>query len=97
MNRRTVLKGLGVTTGLALAGNALELKGLSSSAISQATAGRSLTPASTEVRLIETQVATLRISEQTGDLVGLHWKDPDLELIQEPRLGSSAGRAGRRW
>jgi hypothetical protein len=89
MNRRTVLKGLGVTTGLALARNALEIKGLSSKPISQVTAGGNLTPALTGVRQIETPVATLRISEQTGDLVGLRWKDPDLEVIQEPRLGEN--------
>jgi hypothetical protein len=88
MNRRSVLKGLGVTTGLALTGNALEFNGLSSSATTQAAAG-SLAPASTGVRLIEMPVATLQISEQTGDLVGLRWKDPDLEVIQEPRLGEN--------
>jgi hypothetical protein len=89
MNRRSVLKGLGFTTGLALTSNAFELKGLSSKAIDQAAALGSVAPAPTGVRLIETPLATLRISEQTGDLVGLRWKDPDLEVIQEPRLGEN--------
>lgn len=89
MNRRSVLKGLGFTTGLALTGNALELKGLSADASSQPAAWGGTVPAATGVRLIETPTATLRISEQTGDLVGLRWKDPDLEIIQEPRLGEN--------
>jgi hypothetical protein len=42
-----------------------------------------------QVRTVELPAATLRLSEQTGDLVGLHWKNPDLELIAEPRLGEN--------
>jgi hypothetical protein len=45
--------------------------------------------ASAQIRTIETHIATLRLSEQTCDLVGVHWKDPDLELIREPRLGEN--------
>lgn len=43
----------------------------------------------TAIRVVETPQATLRLSEQSGDLVGLHWKNPDLEVIQEPRLGEN--------
>lgn len=84
MNRRTLLKGLGMTTGLALAGNALELKGLTPNEPLQ---GPDDTLAS--VRVVETPHATLRLSQRSGDLVGLRWKDPELELIQEPRLGEN--------
>lgn len=46
-------------------------------------------PLPAQVRTIDTPVAELRLSEQTGDLIGIHWKDPDLELIAEPRLGEN--------
>ncbi|HEX7362391.1 MAG TPA: DUF6259 domain-containing protein [Bryobacteraceae bacterium] len=78
MDRRTVLKGLGLTAGLALTGNALE-----SELPSAASSG------STAVRPIETPIAILRISERSGDLIGLDWKDPNLEVIREPRLGEN--------
>ncbi len=45
--------------------------------------------ASAQIRTIDTPVATLRLSENTGDLVGLHWKSPALEVIGEPRLGEN--------
>lgn len=45
--------------------------------------------ASAQVRTIETPVATLRLLESTGDLVGLRWKNPSLEIISEPRLGEN--------
>ena len=45
--------------------------------------------ATAQIRTIETTVATLHLSEDTGDLVGLHWKDPNLEVIGEPRLGEN--------
>jgi len=41
------------------------------------------------VRVIETRLATLRLDGQTGNLVGLMWKDPPVELIREPRLGEN--------
>lgn len=89
MHRRSVLKGLGMTTGLALTSNAFGLKNLSSNPPTQTTAFDDTAPASAGIRLIETPTATLRISERTGDLVGLRWKDPELEVIQEPRLGEN--------
>jgi len=46
-------------------------------------------PAEPVVRIIDTPAATLRLSGLSGDLVGLRWKDPSLELIGEPRLGEN--------
>jgi hypothetical protein len=55
-----------------------------------ATAALCLTVAATaQIRTIETTAATLQLSEVTGDLVGLHWKEPNLEVIGEPRLGEN--------
>ncbi len=45
--------------------------------------------ASAQIRVIETPTATLRLSERTGDLVGVDWKNPNLEVIAEPRLGEN--------
>ena len=44
---------------------------------------------SAQIRTIDTALATLRLAESSGDLVGVHWKDPDLEVIAEPRLGEN--------
>jgi hypothetical protein len=44
---------------------------------------------SAEARTIETSSATLRLSDQTGDLVGLRWKNPVLDIIRERRLGEN--------
>jgi hypothetical protein len=46
-------------------------------------------PLAAQVRTIDTPVAVLRLSEPSGDLVGVHWKNPDLELLAEPRLGEN--------
>ncbi len=45
--------------------------------------------AGAEVRSFETRLATLRLDAASGDLVGLKWKDPALEIIREPRLGEN--------
>ena len=45
--------------------------------------------AKAQIRSVETPIATLRLSEDSGDLVGLRWKNPTLELIGEPRLGEN--------
>ena len=42
-----------------------------------------------QIRTIDTPVATLRLSEQNCDLIGLHWKSPELEVIGEARLGEN--------
>ena len=57
MNRRSVLKGLGLTTGLALTGKAFEI-----GSWAQQTASL---PESSSIRTIETPTATLRLSERT--------------------------------
>src|SRR5215468_5151187 len=58
--------------------------------VTLATAALCLTVAATaQIRTIHTTAATLRLSEGTGDLVGLHWKEPNLEVIGEPRLGEN--------
>ena len=38
---------------------------------------------------IETPLCRLRIDRRNGNLVGLSWKNPSLEVIQEPRLGEN--------
>ena len=77
MDRRSVLKGQGATTGLALTGNALELKTLPSNTNSQATTSAGAAPAS--VRLVETPTAALRISERTvSELIRIRKKYADL-------------------
>ena len=43
------------------------------------------------VRTIETPNATLRLNAQSGDLIGVHWKKPALQIITEPRLGENFG------
>jgi len=50
-------------------------------------AGLPQVPAQT--RTVDTPLAVLRLSEGSGDLVGVHWKNPDLEVIGEPRLGEN--------
>src|SRR5690242_8822833 len=42
-----------------------------------------------EVREIDTSNATLRVDETTGDLVGVAWKQPALNIIAEGRLGEN--------
>lgn len=42
-----------------------------------------------QIRTVDLSLATLRISEQSGDLVGLDWKNPELSIIREPRLGEN--------
>ena len=42
-----------------------------------------------QTRTVDTPLAVLRLSEKSGDLIGVHWKNPDLEVIAEPRLGEN--------
>jgi hypothetical protein len=42
-----------------------------------------------QVRIVETPNATLRLDESTCDLVGVHWKSPALDVINEPKLGEN--------
>lgn len=41
------------------------------------------------VKVIETPSCTLRLDGRTGDLVGLAWKEPRVEVIREGRLGEN--------
>jgi hypothetical protein len=41
------------------------------------------------MRVIETPNAILRITEDSGNLVGIKWKNPELDVIREPRLGEN--------
>jgi hypothetical protein len=42
-----------------------------------------------ELKQFETPLCTLHLDPETGNLCGLTWKDPKLEIIQEPRLGEN--------
>ncbi len=46
-------------------------------------------PVAAQARTIDTPVAVLRLSEPSGDLAGIRWKSPNLELLAEPRLGEN--------
>ena len=46
-------------------------------------------PAGNRLRVIETSLCTLRLDARTGDLVGLAWKEPRVEVIQEAKLGEN--------
>jgi len=39
--------------------------------------------------VIETPVCRLRLDRRNGNLIGLAWKNPALEIIREPRLGEN--------
>ncbi len=45
--------------------------------------------ANAELREFDTPICTLRLDAANGNLCGLTWKNPKLELIQEPRLGEN--------
>ncbi|HEV2499940.1 MAG TPA: DUF6259 domain-containing protein [Terriglobia bacterium] len=40
-------------------------------------------------KIIETEICTLQLNPVNGDLVGIRWKNPQIEVIQEPRLGEN--------
>jgi hypothetical protein len=42
-----------------------------------------------QTRTVDAPLAVLRLSEKSGDLIGVRWKNPDLEVIGEPRLGEN--------
>ena len=46
-------------------------------------------PSNPRVTYVETSVATLTLRTTSCDLVGVAWKEPKEELIQEPRLGEN--------
>jgi hypothetical protein len=46
-------------------------------------------PAGADLRVVETAICTLRLDARTGDLVGLAWKEPRVDVIREPKLGEN--------
>ncbi len=56
-------------------------------AVLYAAGGRA--PAERAARSIETPLCLLHLDGQTGDLVGLTWKNPHVEIIREARLGEN--------
>jgi len=80
LSRRTFLE---VTAGLfaAYSGSSLKAAPRDGSA-----------PAEGNVKNIETPVSVLRLEPDTGNLIGITWKEPALEIIHEPRLNEAAGR-----
>ncbi len=56
-------------------------------AIARPQAGQDPSPEATEA--VETPVCQLRLDRRNGNLIGLTWKDPSLEVIKEPRLGEN--------
>ncbi|MGH9447699.1 MAG: DUF6259 domain-containing protein, partial [Terriglobia bacterium] len=40
-------------------------------------------------KIVETRLGTLRLNPASGDLAGIRWKNPELNLIQESRLGEN--------
>src|SRR5208283_4932338 len=78
VSRRTFLE---VTAGMFAAYSGAALTG-------HAGQGSAVTP-NAELKEFETPLCTLRLDPVTGNLCGLTWKDPKLEIIQEPRLGEN--------
>jgi len=78
VSRRTFLE---VTAGLFAAYSGTALQGRAGEG--------SLAVPDAKVKEIETPFCTLRLDSLTGNLCGITWKDPKLELIQEPRLGEN--------
>ncbi len=50
---------------------------------------RSVATPNAELREFETPLCTLRLDSISGNLCGITWKNPELEIIQEPRLGEN--------
>ena len=42
-----------------------------------------------ELKSVDTKIAELALDPVSGDLVGIRWKDPEIEIIQEERLGEN--------
>src|SRR5271157_2402045 len=78
VSRRTFLE---VTAGLFAA--------YSGTAWAGRTGEESVVAADTELKEFETPLCTLRLDSMTGNLCGITWKAPKLEIIQEPRLGEN--------
>jgi Domain of unknown function (DUF6259) len=40
-------------------------------------------------KVVDTKICTLELDPASGDLIGIHWKSPAVEVIREPRLGEN--------
>lgn len=40
-------------------------------------------------KFVDTGICRLELNPLSGDLVGIHWRNPAIEIIQEPRLGEN--------
>jgi hypothetical protein len=40
-------------------------------------------------KVVETGSSILHLNPASGDLIGIHWKNPSVEIIREPRLGEN--------
>ncbi len=78
VSRRTFF---GVTAGLFAAYSGSPLMGQPG--------GESVSPSDATFKKIETPDCVLRLEAKTGNLVGITWKEPALEVIKEPRLGEN--------
>ena len=47
------------------------------------------TPELAAPRTVDTSLCALKLDPKTGDLIGITWKEPQLDVIQEPRLGEN--------
>ncbi len=65
------------------------MKELSFYSLAMLAIGAAVSPLASQTRVVETPLATLTLSEQSGDLIGLQWKKPKLDVIAEPRLGEN--------
>jgi hypothetical protein len=65
---------------------------LASTALADAASGSSKQtgPSSRlQIRSVETDICTLKLDPISGDLIGIHWTDPEVEIIREPLLGEN--------
>ena len=51
--------------------------------------GQPVGPSAVHVKSVAMSICTLRLNSTNGDLIGIRWKNPEVEIIQEPRLGEN--------
>ncbi|HTV55307.1 MAG TPA: hypothetical protein VMI06_10355 [Terriglobia bacterium] len=72
-----------------LTGGSLIAATAASDATGKFRAGEEAESSNLQFKIVETSICSLRLNPATGDLAGIRWKNPELELIQEPRLGEN--------
>jgi hypothetical protein len=72
---------------LAVSGSALALGVWDGLARAQPRPGQAASPENTEE--VDLPVCKLRLDRRNGNLIGLAWKEPSIEVIMEPRLGEN--------